>query len=557
MPANESGIGRPLSVLMVDDEPDALRSLCTYLREIGGIGIFLYLTVHYMPLYFLDDQVHYMKTFMTLSANRGLDPGAWSMRLVPVAAALAILSACSVPPVQPPVTSVPLSTAFAQAAPVAATAQTIDGAWWADYGDATLTTLVEEASTANQDVVIALQRVAQARAGRDGQSSRLWPTVGVQASASRSDSGLPDPVKQGMPDTRALRAGIDVAWEIDLAGGVRAARDAAQADAAAAAAGVEGARLLVTSEVARQYFVLRSAEERLRIVQALAAAQRETATRVASRLSEGEASAFDLDRARAEADEFDAQVPPLRMLAGTSQTRLAVLLGRNPSARVVDENAGFAWPAAREIGTGQPSELLRRRPDLIAAESRVAAETLRGAEARAQYWPKLFLSALFGREDLRLNALDLAPVHFSNVALAFAMPVFNAGRIDAGVRVQSARADEALLVWQKAVLVAVQEVEDSLLVRTQEAERAAALSSTVDHRRRSLQRAQSLQREGQIDLLVLLDVQRSVLSSELALSDSRLQQVLADVQLYKALGGGLVSTRAGSAMTSFAERTAQ
>jgi outer membrane protein TolC len=217
------------------------------------------------------------------------------------------------------------------------------------------------------------------------------------------------------------------------------------------------------------------------------------------------------------------------------------------------EVAGLADQLQTEVpadGSGQPSDLLRRRPDLIAAEARVAAETLRGAEARAQWWPKLFLSALFGREDLRLNALDLAPVHFSNVALAFAAPIFNAGRIDAGIRVQSARADEALLAWQKAVLVAVQEVESSLLVRTEEAERAAALSRTVDHRRRSLQRAQSLQREGQIDLLVLLDVQRSVLASELALSDSRLQQVLADVQLYKALGGGFAP--AGAVTTSLA-----
>jgi NodT family efflux transporter outer membrane factor (OMF) lipoprotein len=498
-----------------------------------------------------------MKPFMTPSANRGPNSGAWPMRLMPVTAALAILSACSVPPVQPPVTSVPLPTAFTRAGPAAAALQASDGAWWAGYGDPVLTTLVKEALTANQDVAIALQRVDQARAGRDAQKSRLWPTVGVQASASRSDSGLPDPVKQGMPDTRALRVGVDVAWEIDLAGGVRAARDAAQAEATAAAAGVEGARLLVASEVARQYFALRGAEERLRIVQALATAQRETANRVGSRLREGEASAFDLDRARAEADALDAQVPPLRTLAGISQTRLAVLLGRSPSVRIVHENAGFAWPAAREVGTGQPSELLRRRPDLIAAEARVAAETMRGAEARAQYWPKLFLSALFGREDLRLNALDLAPVHLSNVALAFAMPVFNAGRIDAGIRAQSALAYEALLVWQKAVLVAVQEVEDSLLVRTQEAERAAALASTVDHRRHSLQRAQSLQREGQIDLLVLLDVQRSVLSSELALSDSRLQQVLADVQLYKALGGGFGPAQAGTAMTSLVERTPQ
>jgi outer membrane protein TolC len=309
--------------------------------------------------------------------------------------------------------------------------------------------------------------------------------------------------------------------------------------------------LLVASEVARQYFTLRGAQEQLRIVQALADAQRETAARVASRQREGQVSAFDLDRAHAEAETFDAQVPALRTLVGVSQTHLAVLLGRNPSARVVDDTT-FAWPATREIATGQPSDLLRRRPDLTAAESHFAAETLRGAEAKAQWWPKLFLSALVGSEDLRLNSLNLAPAHFSNVALALAAPVFNAGRIDAGIRAQSARADEALLAWQKSVLVAVQEVEDSLLARNEQAMRTAALARTVDHRRRSLQRAQSLQREGQVDLLVLLDVQRSVLASELALSDSRMQQALADVQLYKALGGGFASGPSSTSATSIA-----
>jgi NodT family efflux transporter outer membrane factor (OMF) lipoprotein len=468
-----------------------------------------------------------------------------------------VLSACSTPAVQAPAPSVPLAAAFAHSDAAQAGSAAAGAAWWATWGDPALTALIEEALGANQDIAVALQRVAQARAGADAQASRLWPTVGVQASASRSSSGLPAPVKQGMPDTQALRVGVDIAWEIDLAGGVRAARDAAQADNAAAVAGVQGARLLVASEVARQYFVLRSAEERLRIVLALADAQRQTAARVESRLREGQASAFDHDRARAEADTLDAQVPALRMLVGTTQTKLAVLLGRSPSARVLDVDNGFAWPAARAIAAGQPSELLRRRPDLVAAEARVGAEALRTAEARAQWWPKLFLSALVGREDLRLNALDLAPVQFSNVALAFATPIFNAGRIDAGVRVQSARADEALLVWQKAVLVAVQEVEDSLLVRSQEAERNAALALTVEHRRRSLQRAESLQREGQIDLLVLLDVQRSVLASELALSDSRLQQALADVQLYKALGGGFPMTQPSTDMTSLAARTPQ
>lgn len=469
--------------------------------------------------------------------------------------ALSILAACSVPTLRAPSPSVPLAAAFANGEPAASAASALDDAWWDGFGDATLSRLVKDALSANQDVAMALQRVGQARAGAQAQASRLWPMASLQAAASRSQSGVPAPVKQGMPDTRALRAGVDVAWEIDLAGGVRAARDAAQSDAAAAAAGVQGARLLVASEVGRQYFVLRSAEERLRIVQALAATQRQTAARAESRLREGQASAFDLDRARAEADALDAQVPALRMMAGTAQTKLAVLLARNPSAQIIEADKDFAWPAARPIAAGQPSELLRRRPDLVAAEARVGAEALRSAEARAQWWPKLFLSALVGREDLRLNALDLAPVHFSNVTLAFATPIFNAGRIDAAIRVQSARADEALLAWQKAVLVAVQEVEDSLLVRSQEAERNAALALAVEHRRRSLQRAESLQREGQIDLLVLLDVQRSVLASELALSDSRLQKALAEVQLYKALGGGL--PQVGTDMTSLAARTHQ
>jgi NodT family efflux transporter outer membrane factor (OMF) lipoprotein len=494
---------------------------------------------------------------MTLPLHRSRDIRMRPSRAAAAVVALSILSACAVPAVQPPSPLVPLAPGYLNEGPSAAPAASLDATWWEGFGDPSLAELVAESVSANLDVAMALQRVGQARAGFDAQGSRLWPTVGLQASASRSQSGVPKAVKQGMPDTRALRAGVDVAWEIDLAGGARAARDAAQSDAQAAAAGVSGARLLVASEVGRQYFVLRGAEEQLRIVQGLAAAQRQTAVRMESRWREGQASAFDLDRARAEADALDAQVPALRMLVGTTQTKLAVLLGRNPSAKVVEIDQAFAWPAARTIAAGQPSELLRRRPDLLAAEARVGAAALRSAEARTQWWPKLFLSALVGSQDLQLNALNLAPVHFSNVALAFATPIFNAGRIDAGIRAQSARADEALLAWQKAVLVAVQEVEDSLLVRSQEAERTAALALTAEHRRRSLQRAESLQREGQIDLLVLLDVQRSVLASELALSDSRLQRALADVQLYKALGGGLPLAQASSDATPLAARAPQ
>lgn len=476
---------------------------------------------------------------------------------------LACLAACSIAPPQagaPAGRAAPpgsLASSFAHDGRPAPATAALDAHWWRDHGDATLAALVDEALRANQDIAMAQQRVAQARAGLSAQASRLWPTVGVQAALSRSDSGLPAAVKPGVPDTRAAVVGVDLAWEIDLAGGVRAARDAAQADARAALAGVNGARLLVASEVGRQYWVLRGAQEQLRIVQALVDAQHETAQRVARRQRESQASAFDLDRALAEVEALQAQLPPLRTLLGISQTQLAVLLGRSPSTPVVQLDTTFAWPQAQDIPPGQPADLLRRRPDLIAAEARLSAEGLRSEEARAQWWPKLFLSALVGQQDLRLNALDLSPVRFSNVALAFSAPLFNAGRIEAGVQAQSARTDEALLAWQKSILVAVQEVEDSLLVRQQQAARAVALGQNLEHRRRSLQRAESLQREGQIDTLTLLDVRRSVLAAELAWSDSRLQQALADVQLYKALGGGLPAVTADAAPVFLAARTSK
>jgi NodT family efflux transporter outer membrane factor (OMF) lipoprotein len=390
----------------------------------------------------------------------------------------------------------------------------------------------------NRDIAIAAQRVRIAKAGLNAQASRLLPAVSLQGSASRINSGLPDAVKQGQPDTRAVRLGLDLSWEIDLAGGVRAARDAAAADTGSAEAGVAGARLIVASEVARQYFLWRSTEEQLNIVQALVKTQRDTARLVEGRVREGQSSAFDLDRARADADTLDAQTPPLRTLIGVSQNRLAVLIGQNPSAPLPKSTTSFVWPAILNILPGQPSELLRRRPDLLAAELRFAAETLRTQEARAQWWPKLFLSALTGRQDLQINALGLNPVRYSNVALALAAPIFNAGRIEAGIQAQSARATEALLLWQQSVLVAVQEVEDSLLAQSQEQRRGDALAKTLIHRQQALRHAQALLNAGQIDLLTKLDVERSVLAAELAMSASRLQQQLDTVQLFKALGGG-------------------
>ena len=306
--------------------------------------------------------------------------------LISSIAASVMLSACSTVPVQSPVPTSPLPAEF-RGLPGSRGVELSDQ-WWASFNDALLAELVERALASNHDIAAALQRVKAARAGTDIQGSRLWPAVGLQATTLRSSSGLPDVVKQGQPDTKALRLGLDLSWEVDLAGGVRAARDAAAEDARRAQAAAVGAQLLVASEVARQYFLWRGATDQLRIVSALANAQSDTAELVQGRQREGQASAFDLDRARAEAAALQTQIPPLRTLIGASQNRLAVLMGVNPSATPPDSAQPFIWPVVRLIAPGQPSQLLQRRPDLVAAEARFFAETMRSQEARAQWWPQ-------------------------------------------------------------------------------------------------------------------------------------------------------------------------
>jgi outer membrane protein TolC len=170
------------------------------------------------------------------------------------------------------------------------------------------------------------------------------------------------------------------------------------------------------------------------------------------------------------------------------------------------------------------------------------AEAARLRESQADQWPRLILGAVLGQQDLRLNGLNLAPARYSNVALAFSAPLFNAGRLRAAVERQSARERMATLQYERAVIGALHDVENSLVALDRERERSALLAAAVDSRREGLRHAQSLLREGQIDLLQLLDAQRGLIAAELAATDSRTQLALGAVQLVKALGGGWYAT---------------
>jgi NodT family efflux transporter outer membrane factor (OMF) lipoprotein len=453
----------------------------------------------------------------------------------------ALLSACATTETALPDVSATQDAAFRQASEQL---PSVDASWWRRFNDPALEALVQRAQSANHDVRIALQRVQQARAGQAAAASRLLPTVSLTASASDERSGLPDPVKQRKPDTRAYRSGLDLGWELDVFGAARASANAAELDALGAQEAVDVARWLVSSEVTRHHIVWQSARLRLAKLEALLQAQRDTERLTRSRAAAGLASQFDVSRAAGEVQSLQAQLPALTTLIEVTETQLAVLVGANPNRPLPELNRAAAplLPSPPRMSAGQPAELLLRRPDLRVAQKQFMAEAARVREAEADRWPKFFLAAAFGQQDLRLNGLDLSPVRFSTAALAFSMPLFNAGRLQAAVERQSAQERMAVLRYEKAVLGAVKDVDDSLVALAQERERLTALEAASQARRTGLRHAESLYREGQIDLLQLLDAQRAVLAAELSAIDGQTQLALNTVQLASALGGGWQDT---------------
>lgn len=453
-----------------------------------------------------------------------------------VAAALATsialaLAGCSTPVVKP---SVELPSNFA-----ASTASEMEpeAAWWEVYHDPVLTDLVRRAARENRDVKIAAERLRAARAGETVSRSWLLPSVGASASGSDRSSGYNSATKQGYPDTKTTSVGLDVSWELDLSGRLRAGAAAADADALAAEHSMRGVRLLVMSDVVSNYFTLVGAQRQVATLRAISAMQDETLRLVSARQQVGLASAFDVERAQTDALSARAQIPPLETLAAVSRHRIAVLIADQSfnTANIQPANGDAQVPEAKP---GQPAELLQRRPDVLALMAQLDAANARRQQAKAEWFPRLFLGASFGQQGLSLNGADLGAARFTNVAGLLAMPIFNAGRTQAINESAESAQQEAVLRAEDGIVRALEDVENALVTLAQERRRSGSLQLAAASAEAAQNRAQSLYNRGQIDLLPLLDSQRARLAARLNANESNTQLLLDSVKLYKALGGG-------------------
>lgn len=458
-------------------------------------------------------------------------------RAAATAAALAmslatLLAGCSTPVLQPNV-EVPARFAAADSA-VAADPEV---AWWESYNDPVLTALIRRAAQENRDVRIAAERVRAARAGAKISRSWLYPSINAVGDARHQGSGYDATKRQAYPDMDVAVGGIGVSWEIDLSGRLRAGATAAEADALAVEHGARGVRLMVLTDVASSYFTLVGALRQLETVRAISAAQDETLRLVSARHRAGLATPFDVERAQTDAARARAAIPPLETAVAVSRHRIAVLIGDQAynASRVTTSSGEPVAPPAR---AGQPAALLERRPDLLAARAQLDAANARRREAHAEWFPRLFLDALFGVGTAEVNDFSLGSARYTNAAALLAMPIFNAGRTRSINEVAEAGQSEALLRYEDAIVRALEDVENALAVVGNERQRADALAAAAASAEAAFGRAQSLYKRGQIDLLPLLDAQRQRLLVRVSANDSRTQLLLDSVQLYKALGGG-------------------
>jgi NodT family efflux transporter outer membrane factor (OMF) lipoprotein len=363
-----------------------------------------------------------------------------------------------------------------------------------------------------------------------------FPEVAASGSVRRSQSS--EEAGSGTTNDR-YSAGLDASWEIDIFGGVRRSVEAAEADVAAAAADLGDASVSLTAEVALNYVEVRGLQLRLAIARANLASQSETLQLTEWRQQAGLVGRQDVEQARSNREQTRAQIPSLETSLAEAEHRLDILLGTSPGTvhpRLAAAGALPAMPA--RIAVGIPAYTLRRRPDIRAAERRLAAETARVGAAEAARYPAFNLSGSIGLEALKAENLGTSGAVASSLLAGITAPIFDAGRLRQQVKVQDAVRDQAEVTYEQTVLAALQEVENALVALKRSTERGEALADAAAAARNAAQLARQQYSAGLIDFQAVLDTERTVLTVEDSVAGTRTDALLALIRLYKALGGG-------------------
>ena len=479
-----------------------------------------------------------------------------TFRLIAGAVAVALMSGCTTgPDYKKP--EVPLPEKWSESLEGGEQAATPadDCQWWTGFSDPVLDSLVSRAVESNHDLRIAAARVREARAAERETEASLRPQLNTSASYQRNRTQATPGI--AMPASDLFQAGFDASWELDLFGGVRRAKEASIAAREAAEENQRDTLITLVAEVARNYFELRSAQNRLDIANRNIRVQKDSLELVRSRFQAGLTNELDVKTAEAQLAISQSSVPGLETSAKWSIHRLGVLLGSTPGALQDELSPTAPLPAAPpEVPVGLPSELLRRRPDVRRAERDVAAATARIGIATSDLFPKFSLTGSFGHQSDTFGGLRLGASQFWSIGPGVRWPILDGGRIRANIRVQNARQEQVLAAYEKTVMTSLEDVENALVAYAKEQTRRASLSQAVDANRQALDIAKDLYTQGLVNFLNVLDAERSLFAAEEQLLQSKATVLMDLVSLYKALGGGWEGTDRFGKRTASAELSA-
>jgi outer membrane protein, multidrug efflux system len=456
------------------------------------------------------------------------------------AAVVAALAGCAVGPnYRRPDT--PVDAHFANAGePGLAQGDTVER-YWTGFADPLLNNLVEDALAHNRDLNVAAANLQAARAARRVVGFDQYPTVTLAGGYTRSlyaQQQLPG-VDQHDREFDTAKGGFDGLWELDLFGRVRRNVEAARADVGASAATLRDAQVSVIAEVARDYFILRGLQDQLALTERNAGNQLNTAKLTRTRLEAGRGNELDTSRAEAQWQTTLASIPTLQASIATTSYRLSVLTGRQPTAldeRLTPHAPMPTLPALNAISS--PEKLLRRRPDIRIAERRLAAATARVGVAMGDLFPKVTMVGEVGYWAPTFGDFGKSDARFFSVGPSISWAAFDLGRVSARISSAKAQTDAALAAYEGAVLNALEDAEGAMIIYGRSQSRREALRVAAAASDKAAELARKRFEGGLIDFLEVLDAERTALSAELLLSQSRADAAVSLVAVYKALGAG-------------------
>jgi multidrug efflux system outer membrane protein len=467
---------------------------------------------------------------------------------------VSLLTACKVGPnYKMPATSAP--SAFFNGNQTNLAAQSIDIRWWTEFRDPELESLVSQTLAHNYDLQIATANIKEARALRQYNEFNLLPVVNGVASYEqvRASAAAVPYVPSNFRETELYNIGFDASWELDFFGRVRRTVEANTADVEAAIANRRDVMVTLISEVARNYFELRGAQNQLAVNRRNVENQRETVNITQARFEGGRGTELDVARAKTQMSGTQAIIPPIETAIAQAIHRLSVLTGQQPAALNAELAPAAPIPTLPSlVAIGNPEDLLRRRSDLRVAERHLAAATARIGVATADLFPRVTFNGTLAFQAATIGGLGKPGSDAWSWGPSITWAALDYGHVQARIKAAGAEAEAALATYERTVLTVLEETENALVAFGKERVRQQYLRDSVE----SSQTAATLARQrfdaGATDFLTVLDAERAMLLATDQLAQSETRTATALVAVYKALGGGWetpTETKTASATT--------